>query len=165
MCRSKDIPWPACVPILYRRVRLGGSACLESPLMLQQSTSAHLPSKFMAAVLTLPWPSQQGLRCMHAGTSGPHRCKSCVAAAAGIQPVAGWKSFEEPVEQPASSQLVQRQSTGGDIWGSLPVSADTEEGAGLAGSSKQQAGMPREAGETHSRTPLRTPKRLAGHLT
>ena len=82
------------------------------------------------------------------------------------QPVAGWKSFEEPAEQPASSQLVQRQSTGGDIWGSLPVRAGAEAGGGPAGGSKQQAGMPREAGEAHSKTllktPLKNPKRLAG---
>ena len=66
-----------------------------------------------------------------------------------IQPVAGWKSFEEPAEQLASSQLVQRQSTGGDIWGSLPLSAGTEQGVDPAGTRKQQAGMPREAGEAH----------------
>ena len=89
----------------------------------------------------------------------------CLAAAAVIQPVAGWKSFEEPAEQPASSQLVQRQSTGGDIWGSLPVSAGTEEEARSAGSSKQQAGMPREAGTHTPKTHSKTSSALQATLT
>ena len=122
--------------------------------MLQQSLSAYLISTvWLQCQPCCGSASGDSGACMPAHLGLTSALNSCIPATAVIQPVAGWKSFEEPAEQPASSQLVQRQSTGGDIWGSLPVSAGAEEGVGPAGSSKQQAGTPREAGEAHSLNP------------
>ena len=73
---AKTTLWPAFVPNLYRRQGLVGGACFGSPVMLQRSMSAYLTSMSAAAVLALPWPSQQGHGCMQVGFSGPHKARS-----------------------------------------------------------------------------------------
>ena len=82
--------WPAFVHDWHRRMSQIGSACVQSPLVPQQTTSAYLASTSMAAVPVLPRPCQQGIGCMHAGTSGSHKRAQVMCCCRCSDPAGRW---------------------------------------------------------------------------